>query len=189
MASDGTYRGGARPGAGRKSKPLAEKIVDGQSAQALATFDSEEIETNDILVSIPDVEGVEMPTPSEYLKTEQRDGSSLGADVIFDETYKFLAKFKCEKLVSKRLVEGYAMSFARFIQCEEAISKFGLVGKHPTTGAPIASPFVSMSQSFQKQANLLWYEIFNIVKANSTTAVNGNPQDDIMEALLTQKGM
>jgi hypothetical protein len=123
------------------------------------------------------------------LKTEQRDGSSLGADVIFNEVYKFLKKFKCDEFVSPRLVEGYAMSFARFIQCEEAISKFGLVGKHPTTGAPIASPFVSMSQSFQKQANLLWYEIFDVVKANSTTAVTGNPQDDIMESLLSQKGM
>lgn len=128
------------------------------------------------------------------------DGSTMVVDIaqgekIPEEIISALSDIKVikyafnAKLVSKRLVEGYAMSFARFIQCEEAISKFGLVGKHPTTGAPIASPFVSMSQSFQKQANLLWYEIFNVVKANSTTAVNGNPQDDIMEALLSQKGM
>ena len=49
----------------------------------------------------------------------------------------------------------------------------------------IASPFVQMSQSFQKQANLLWYEIFDVVKQNCTTAFAGNPQDDIMEALLS----
>jgi hypothetical protein len=42
-----------------------------------------------------------------------------------------------------------------------------------------------MSQSFQKQANLIWYEIFDIVKQNCTTAFVGNPQDDIMEALLS----
>jgi len=66
--------------------------------------------------------------------------------------------------VNPRLIESYAQAFARFIQCEEAISTYGLLGKHPTTGGAIASPFVSMSQNFQKQANLIWYEIFDIVK-------------------------
>jgi hypothetical protein len=42
-----------------------------------------------------------------------------------------------------------------------------------------------MSQSFQKQANLLWYEIFDIVKQNCTTTFTGNPQDDMMETLLS----
>ncbi len=49
----------------------------------------------------------------------------------------------------------------------------------------MASPFVAMSQSFQKQANLLWHEIFDIVKQNCSPAFIGNPQDDIMEALLS----
>ena len=48
----------------------------------------------------------------------------------------------------------------------------------------IASPFVQMALSFQKQANLLWYEIFDVVKQNSTTAYEGSPQDDAMEKLL-----
>ena len=43
--------------------------------------------------------------------------------------------------MSPRLIEAYAQAFARYIQCEEAISKFGLLGKHPTTGAAIASQF------------------------------------------------
>ena len=46
------------------------------------------------------------------------------------------------------------------------ISTFGLLGKHPTTGGAIASPFVGMSQNYQKQASLIWYEIFDIVKQN-----------------------
>ena len=41
-----------------------------------------------------------------------------------------------------------------------------------------------MALSFQKQANLLWYEIFDVVKQNSTTPYEGNPQDDAMEKLL-----
>ena len=31
MAKDGTNRGGRRPGAGRKSKPLTEKMLDGNT--------------------------------------------------------------------------------------------------------------------------------------------------------------
>lgn len=52
----------------------------------------------------------------------------------------------CTELVSKRLIEQYGQGFARYVQCEQAISKFGLLGKHPTMGAAIPSPFVAMSQ-------------------------------------------
>ena len=69
------------------------------------------------------------------------------------------------------------------MQCEQAISKFGLLGKHPTTGAAIASPFVAMSQSFGKQANVYWYEIYEIVRATSTTDYAGTtPRKEVMAA-------
>ena len=45
----------------------------------------------------------------------------------------------------------------------------------------------SLSQSYQKQANLLWYEIFDIVKQNCTTKFDGSPQDDMMEQLLRSR--
>ena len=93
----------------------------------------------------------------------------------------------CEKLVNKRLLESYSLAFARFIQCEEALSTYGLLGKHPTTGGVVASPFASLSQSYQKQANVLWYEIFDIVKQNCTTKFDGSPQDDLMEQLLRSR--
>lgn len=35
--------------------------------------------------------------------------------------------------------------------------------------------------------NLLWYEIFDVVKQNSTTAFEGSPQDDAMEKLLRSR--
>ena len=90
--------------------------------------------------------------------------------------------------MSPRLIEAYAQAFARYIQCEEAISKFGLLGKHPTTGAAIASPFVAMSQSFSKQANVYWYEIYEIVRATSTREYAGtSPGDDLMERLLQSR--
>ena len=77
------------------------------------------------------------------------------------------------------------MSVSRWIQCEEAISEFGFLAKHPTTGNAIASPYVAMSQSFMKQVNQVWFQIFQVVKENSSVGYGGpNPQDDMMERLL-----
>jgi hypothetical protein len=77
------------------------------------------------------------------------------------------------------------MSVARWIQCEEAISKYGFLGKHPTSGNPIQSPYVAMSQSFMKQSTLAWLQIFQVVKENCTVDFRGpNPNDDMMERLL-----
>lgn len=187
MAKDGTNRGGRRVRAGDKPQSLADKITRGKSAKILEPADlkpGKMLDAED-LDSGPDLDGTEMPAPSEYLSARQKDGKPLGANLIFKETWRWLKDRGCERFINPRLIEAYAQAFTRYIQCEEAISLYGLLGKHPTTGGAMASPFVQMSQSFQKQANLLWYEIFDIVKQNCTTAFVGNPQDDIMEALLS----
>ena len=187
MAKDGTNRGGRRVRAGDKPQPLAEKITSGKAAKVLEAPDlhPESMLEADDLEDAADLYGEDMPAPSEYLSARQKDGRPLGADALYKETWKWLKERGCERFVNPRLIEAYAQAFTRYIQCEEAISTYGLLGKHPTTGGAIASPFVQMSQSFQKQANLIWYEIFDIVKQNCTTAFTGNPQDDIMEALLS----
>lgn len=186
MAKDGTNRGGRRVRAGDKPLPLADKIANGKSAKVLeVTMPPETVLDAPDLEVESDMPGEDMPSPSDYLSSRQKDGKPLGADALYIETWKWLKERGCEKFVNPRLIESYAQAFTRYIQCEEAISIYGLLGKHPTTGGAIASPFVQMSQSFQKQANLIWYEIFDIVKQNCTTAFTGNPQDDIMEALLS----
>ncbi|HEX3017830.1 MAG TPA: terminase [Caproicibacter sp.] len=189
MAKDGTNRGGRRVRAGDKPQALADKIATGRAARILEAPDlrPESILRAGNLSGAADLSGEEMPAPSEYLSARQKDGRPLGADALFIETWKWLVERGCEKFVNPRLVEAFAQAFTRYIQCEEAISTYGLLGKHPTTGAAISSPFVQMSQSFQKQANLIWYEIFEIVKQNCTTAFVGNPQDDVMERLLNAR--
>lgn len=192
MAKDGTNRGnraGNYTGAGRKAKSLADKIAEGKAKSARVLAAPEFVPESTPEIGTPDaaadLTGSDMPPPSEYLRSRQRDGKPLGADALYSETWKWLKTRGCEKFVNPRLIEAYAQAFTRYIQCEEAISTYGFLGKHPTTGGAISSPFVQMSQSFQKQANLLWYEIFEIVKQNCTTAFVCNPQDDMMEALLS----
>ena len=84
-----------------------------------------------------------------------------------------------------QLVEQYAVSVSRWIQCEECISEYGFLAKHPTTGNAIASPYVSMSQQYMKQVNQIWYQIYQVVKENCSVEWQGStPQDDVMERLL-----
>ena len=180
MAKDGTNRGGARVGAGAKKKPLTEKIADGNPGKRKLTvidFDN-----------TADLEGQPMPKPSAMLSATQKDGKALVAAEVYEATWNWLAERKCTALVSPQLLERYAMSVARWIQCEEAVTEYGFLAKHPTTGAAIASPYVSMSQNYMKQVNNLWYQIFQIVKENCTGEYGGaSPQDDVMERLLSAR--
>ena len=80
-----------------------------------------------------DLEGSEMPPVKEFLKTKQKNGKDLCAEEVYTETWKWLKERGCERWVSVQLMEQYAMSVARWVQCEEAISEYGMLAKHPTT--------------------------------------------------------
>lgn len=184
MARDGTNRGGARVGAGAKKKPLAEKIAEGNPGKRELTvidFDGQSV----------DLEGQPMPKPSKLLSAKQKDGKKLLAADIYKKTWEWLQERGCSSLVSPQLLERYAMSVARWIQCEEAVTEFGFLAKHPTTGNAIQSPYVAMGQNFMSQTNRLWMEIYQIVKENCTSEYSGaTPQDDAMERLLmARKGL
>jgi len=186
MAKDGTNRGGARVGAGRKPKALTEKIDKGKTAKVMQPPNM----MPDDLPAPADFEGADIPPMKEYLWAKQKNGKDLCAKEVYTETWIWLKERNCDRLVSIQLIEQYAMSVSRWIQCEECISEFGFLAKHPTTGNAIASPYVSMSQTYMKQVNQIWFQIFQVVKENcSVEWQGGTPQDDVMERLLaTRKG-
>ncbi len=176
MAKDGTRRGGARAGAGRKPKALVDKIDEGESAKVMELPVASSLNGND------------MPTVKDYLKAKQCEGKSLCAEEVYKETWNWLKERECVQLVNLQLVEQYALSAARWIQCEECVSEFGLLAKHPTTGNAIASPYVSMAQNYMKQTNQIWFQIYQVVKENCSAEYSGNtPQDDVMERLLKSR--
>ena len=66
------------PGAGRKKSAVKEKAENGNpGGRRLEVLD------------IPEVEGVDMPKPHEFLSAEQRDGSTLQAEDIYTETWEW----------------------------------------------------------------------------------------------------
>ena len=174
-------RRGPAPGqGGRPPKPLAEKVLDGNPGKRKLT-----------VVEFPNAaefQGAEMPQPSAMLSAVQKDGTILQAGEIYKTTWNWLDKRGCALLVSPQVLERYSMMAARWIHCEEIITKTGYLAKHPTTSMAIQSPYVAMSQNYMAQTNRLWYEIFQIVKENCAADYTGvNPQDDVMERLLTAR--
>ena len=115
-------------------------------------------------------------------------GDHFYAATIREETYAWLKTMGCETLIPEHLIDQYAMEKARWIQAEEGLSKFGLVGADPKTKAPITNKYIDVSEKFQKLANSTFYLIYQIVKENASVKYTGSdPQDDIMEGLLRQK--
>lgn len=87
MAKDGTLRGGQRVGAGRKSKALADKIVDGRLDGAM------------VLPEPTEIEGADVPPVKEYLKASQKNGKDLCAEAVYRDTWNWLKARGCETLV------------------------------------------------------------------------------------------
>ena len=178
MAKDGTMRGGRRPGAGNKPKELDQKILDGQTGTVLQIPELPEAE---------DLTGNDMPKVDDWLKERQHDGVDWQAEKIVRDTWAYLKATGCERIVTTQQIYAYAAAEARFIQCHRAISKYGLLAKHPTTGVPIESPFVRMVDKFSKQAAAAWFAISQIVRDNCAEAYAGkDPHEAALESLLSE---
>lgn len=113
---------------------------------------------------IPDLQASAMPPVKDYLTAVQRDGSELCADDVYKQTFEWLKSKGCENAISAQVVEQYAMSVARWVHLEQMITKYGYIAKHPTTGAPMQSPYVTMAQGYLKQASSIRAEILMLVK-------------------------
>jgi hypothetical protein len=178
-------RGGARVGAGRKKKPLAEKLLLGGNGHHTVTKLKNPSKIPDNVMA-----GADMPPIAEYLQKTAKGTSEKIVPLVYAKTVEWLKKRGCEQYVNTDLIEQYALYLSRFVQCEEGVNTYGLLAKHPTTGAPIASPYVSMGLQFSKQANIYWQQIFQIVKENCSESVGKdlNPNDLLMEQLMRGKG-
>lgn len=162
MAKDGTMRGGARIGAGKKRKSLEEKITEGKATP----------------FEIKDDTNFSPPKPKEYLTAKETCAAE-----VYAATFEWLKAHGCAEVVTPQLVENYSQTIGRHIQCEKILSSEGLIGEHPTTGAPIASPFVKMSLDYLKSAQQLWYQIWQIARENAVQGA-GDSANDEMENIL-----
>lgn len=114
------------------------------------------------------------PTP-DWMRRQQMDGrAKLQAEELKQRIDAWLIERGVRQHVPDHLIEMYSMALARYIQVEEEISKNGFLAKHPTTGAPMTSPYVTMSLEFSKQVQADWWQIYTTIK--EATAGDKNPE-------------
>jgi hypothetical protein len=75
MAKDGTRRGGARVGAGRKPKALTDKIAQGDTGPVLSFPEP------------ADLKGEDVPPVKDFMKASQKNGVEMCAEDVFRSTY------------------------------------------------------------------------------------------------------
>lgn len=171
MAKDGTSRGGVRIGAGKKRDSLDKKIIEGLLPNE----------------KFSPLQSKDMPPLKKYMMIKQRAGVELTVDEIYQDIWQWLKDRNCETLVDELLIEQYAMTTARWRQCETFISRKGLTGEHPTTGGEMTSVYVRMAQDYLKLASQLRYQIYQIVRENSSLECSVSSSGDTMEMLLKTK--
>ena len=172
MAKDGTVRGGRRQGAGAKPKSQRDRILDGDVAKRLP---------DPVKLTGTPLVGSEMPDVDAWLESKQQNGKGWNAKDLAIKTVAWLKGRGCDQYVTMQQVYAFAVPQARWIQCQEAISEFGLLGIN-SAGAADVSPFVKMSDIFYKQAASAWFAISQVAKEHGMPDVPAG--DEMMSSLL-----
>lgn len=176
MAVGGTGRGGKRAGSGRKRGSTNQKVLEGKIASKIADAEKLDGEMTFEQYFKPFLESI-TPKTTDYF---------AAADICVN-VFLWLKGHGCEKLVPNELIAQYAVNSARWQQSEMFLSREGLLGRHPTTGGDIISPYVTMSINYQRQANTAWAQIYEIVRENCSESVTSLVDSkDEMEQLLTK---
>lgn len=125
--------------------------------------------------------------PREHLSAVQRDGKPLGAAIDYRGTWRWLDARGCPQFVHPRLIGAYTQAFARGVQCEEAISKFGLLGKHPRLGRQ-SRPRHCASRTPSPSSTTQPANLYRPSPRNSTLLAPQPPEADRHLALLRRRG-
>lgn len=172
-------RGGKRVNSGRKKKPLAEKLLDGNPGRKPLQ-----------VMEFPDGTQMigELVAPEFLADAVKNSEKWPSADKIFNNIAMWLERTGCLAMIAPDLITDYSLLKARWLECEAMIMNHGLLARHPITKQPIATPFVRMGIDYLKAADVAWSRIWDVVAQNSLKDFNGiSPNDDVMERLLTMK--
>ena len=103
MAKDGTSRGGARIGSGRKPNALTDKISQGKDAMVIEFPET------------ADFKGEDIPPVKDFMKAAQKSGVDLCAEDVFRSTYIWLKERGCERFVNIQRMSRKIMDLLRTV--------------------------------------------------------------------------
>ena len=163
--------GGARAGAGRKSKPLIDKIMEDTTKKHKPK-----------ILDIPDGELISAEPP-EYLGDFATLDTEPTLEDIYTNTVKWLQKTGCLHLVNPDFIMEYAVLKSRWQEHEFIAGQKIAVVKANGEVAP--NPFYQSALEYLREANAVWDKIWRIVAQNCVTEFGGgNPHADVMEILI-----
>jgi hypothetical protein len=162
-------RGGARPGAGRPKKTLADKLADGNPGKRPLTVLKFENKAN---------KGHEIP---EFLDIDAVEGGDIlpSASDIYKMLADYIDRAGCTEFVAPNLIQDFAFLRRSFLECEFMNKKHGRIFKGKR------SPYVQMSIDYTKAAQQIYAQIWTIIAQNSTVKYGG--RNEFLE-LLTNRG-
>ena len=166
--------GGARPGAGRPRKPLAEKILEGnpgkRKPKVLEFSGRSQID----------------PEPPEYLLAYygHRFAGGPGIGDIYKDTVVWLEQTGCIHLINPAFIMDYAIVKSHWYEAERFITASTLAYKPGDDKLMVANPVIDVSVKYFKMAESAWARIWEIVQQNSERSWSSNPNDDLMEGLI-----
>lgn len=166
-------RGGARKGAGRKPKPLAEKIAAGNPGRRPLKKVQFEGESKQDL-SVPNVLNLlsrksPVPPPTE----------------IYRETIDLLEPSGCLPLIPRILIQNYVMA-CYYLSCAQYdLSKTATVVQKNKNEFEITS-FAEVYMKLQKNVITAWQPIWDIVQRNSEVIID-DPMKDMVAYIVAGK--
>lgn len=163
-------RGGARKGAGRKPKPLAEKLAAGNPGHRPL----KKVEFN----------GRYRPEPPSYLSLLQKPIHGIPTPIeIFEETVAFLEPSDCLNLIPSALIADYSMAKYYLINAQHELSKTATVAYNGKREL-VVTGFTEAMLKMQKNVIQTWTPIWDIVSRNSERLM-ANPEEDLIMTIMS----
>ncbi|GHV44326.1 hypothetical protein FACS189492_0480 [Clostridia bacterium] len=166
--------GGKRAGSGRPRKPLAEKILEGNPGKRKPK-----------VLDIPSCDDIPLPELPDYLRhlvAAGVDNSIPNTEKIFADTVDFLQGTGCLHLINPQLIHRYVLNTVRWLECEDVVSRVIAFKGHNKDLMP--NPMSDQAIRYQKAADTVWAQIWEIVRNNSEVNYGSDSSGDVMEALL-----
>jgi len=159
--------GGYRSGAGRKKKPVAEKILTGNPGKRPIEF-------------------VDYTNAPEITDTPPEELEPLSTSEL--KIYKFIVDWLTRMGVTRGVltihIYIYAKSLANWMHCSKMVATHGMLYKKKDNAEE--SPYIEIGKGYLKDANDAWAEIAKVVRESNTKEYSAtSANDEIMESILS----
>lgn len=159
--------GGKRKGAGRKPKPLAEKLAAGNPGR----HPLKKVEFN--------VSDTNQSNTPEYLRTMEKKTPGIPTPTeIYEGIIRYLEPSECLNLIPEDLIGDYVLA-KYYLRCAQyELSKTATVAKNEKNEYAVTG-FADAVLRLQKNVITTWTPIWDIVSRNSVRTIS-NPEQDML---------